>query len=160
MATDWNVHWVPGGPGVASQPSLSPMKAISRLEPTGSNATKCSCQVSARSVERKSRAPATSAHTTLADGALSCAKLGSAIGVAETVGEGAADAVEAGAVLGDGGAVEALDAGGGVAQALSSARSAAGMTARFILNTYSACAGNQRQRVSASTQKAYTPASS
>src|SRR5437867_7234174 len=159
MATDWNVHWVPGGPGVASQPSLSPMKAISRLEPTGSNATECSCQVSARSVERKSRAPATSDLTTLAHGALSCAKLGSAIGVDETVGEGAAGAVVPGAVLGDGGAVEALDAGGGAAQAASSASSAAGMTARCILNTYSVCAGNQCQRVSACTQKAYTRAS-
>src|SRR2546428_1050235 len=117
MATDWNVHWVPGGPGVASQPSLSPIKAISRLEPTGSNATKCSCQVSARSVERKSRAPATSAHTTLADGALSCAKLGSAIGVAETVGEGAADAVEAGARVGRGGGAAAPRRAGGGAPA-------------------------------------------
>ena len=70
------------------------------------------------------------------DGAFNCAKLGSAIGVAETVGDGDAGAVEAGAVLGDGGAVEALDAGGGAAQALSSASSAAGMTARRILNTY------------------------
>src|SRR5437867_9902011 len=141
MPTDWNVHWVPGEPGVASQPSLSPMKAISRLEPTGSNATKCSCQVSARSVERKSRAPATSAHSTLADGALSCATLGSAIGVDDTVGEGAAGVDLRGGGLGDKKTVEALDAGGGVMQAVSSASSTAGMAARCILNTYSVCAG-------------------
>src|ERR1700687_708450 len=127
MPTDWNVHWVPGDPGVASQPSASLTKAISRFGPGGSSAADRSCQPSPRSVERKSRTPATSAHTTLPDGALSCAVLGSVIGVTATVGDGDAVAVPVGVALADGGTVVAVEAGGGAAQAVSSVSSTARM---------------------------------
>ena len=55
-------------------------------------------------------------------------------------------------------------AGAGVVQTFMArgrgeALSAAGMRARRIWNMYSVCDGNPRQRVSASTQKAYTRAS-
>jgi hypothetical protein len=57
--------------------------------------------VSPRSEERKSRVPATSAHTTFADGALSCAVVGSGIGLDEANAVGVGVAVVATAV-GDG----------------------------------------------------------
>jgi hypothetical protein len=136
MPTDWNVHCVPGWPGVASQPSLSLMKAISRLGPSGSSAADRSCQVSPRSVERKSRLPATSAHTTFAEGALSWAVLGSVIGVAETVGEGAGEVVGARVALAEGGAVVGVEVAGGAAQALKRTSRAAMTNDRDIRNMY------------------------
>src|SRR3979409_2444345 len=90
-------------------PSVNETSTVPR--PVGSGR---STQVSPRSDERKRRVPATSAHTTVPDGALSCAMLGSVMGVGATVGEG--DAVADGVALADGGAVVALDAGGGAAQ--------------------------------------------
>jgi hypothetical protein len=66
-----------------------------------------SAQVSPRSVERKSRVPAMSAHTTVPDGALSCATLGNGIGVddgelvgAEVVATAVGDGVGEGAAFG------------------------------------------------------------
>jgi hypothetical protein len=49
--------------------------------------TERSTQVSPRSDERKRRVPATSAQTTVPDGALSCAMVGSVIGDGDAVGE-------------------------------------------------------------------------
>jgi hypothetical protein len=72
---------------------------------------------------------------------LSCTKLGSVIGVAEVVGDGEALGVDAGAVLADGGAVVALDAGGGAVQALKSVSSAGRMRVQRIRNMYSICDG-------------------
>ena len=59
IAIDWLWHCVPGEPVCASHPSWSSMKAISGL--TGCAGSGRSCQVSPRSVLRKSRVPATSA---------------------------------------------------------------------------------------------------
>lgn len=58
--------------------------------------------------------------------------LGKVISVAELVGEGDGDDVDVGVVLADGGAVEALDAAGGAAQAVKSPTSAAAMRVRGI----------------------------
>jgi hypothetical protein len=56
----------------------------------------CSCHVSPRSADRNNREFATSAQTTLADGALSCATFGSGMSVADAA--GAVVAVGAGVV--------------------------------------------------------------
>ena len=95
------------------------MNEMSRLTAIGSSAAERSCQVSPRSVERNSRLPATSAHTTFAAGALSSAVFGIGIGVAEETGPLEADALAAGdavtvadgALLGDGDALGAFEAG-------------------------------------------------
>ena len=94
------------------------MNAISRPKASGSSDAERSCHVSPRSVERKSRLPATSAQTTFAEGALSCAVFGIGIGVAEgpvavdAAAVGAAVTVADGTLLGDGDALAALEAGG------------------------------------------------
>lgn len=79
---------------------------------------------------------------------MSCAKVGSVMGAAETIGEGDPVGVDAGAVLSDGGAVVALDVGGGGVQAVKSTSSAATMKVRGIRIMYSVCDGKLCQRVS------------
>src|SRR2546427_10689328 len=87
-------HGPAGEPGLSRNPFVSSAKEISMSASPGGIVR--SSHVSPRVEERKSRVPATSAHTTVPDGAFNCAKLGSAIGVAEMVGDGDAGAVEAG----------------------------------------------------------------
>src|SRR6266550_7692274 len=87
------------------RPFVSSANATSTLAtPVGSER---STHVSPRSDERKRRAPATSAHTTVPDGALSCAMLG------RVIGDGDGDAVG----VGDGAAVVAVAVGEGVGEA-------------------------------------------
>lgn len=75
----WAWHWVAGDPTNESQPSLSSTNAISGLTACGGSG-RCS-QPPPRSVERKRKSWATSAHTTFAEGALSWTKVGWGIGI-------------------------------------------------------------------------------
>ena len=114
------------------------MNAI-RFCPSGSVRTGRSSQLSPRSLDRKSRVRSTKAHTTFLEGALSCAKLGSVIGVADTVSDGDTVGVGAWAGLADGGVVVALDTGGGAAQAAISSTAAIGAQRSQSVNPV--CAG-------------------
>src|SRR5438445_142901 len=89
---------VPGSPEMSRKPSRSLTNA--KVSGPGTRGSARSSHASPRSVERKRRVPATSAHTSGPDGALSCANDGSAIGEGdgEVVGVGAGAAVVATAV--------------------------------------------------------------
>src|SRR5439155_14577025 len=87
------MHCVAGDPADRSQPSRSLVKVMSV---GGTGGRRRSSQVAPRSAERKSRVPATRAHTRSPDGALSVANDGSGIGVCDAVADACAEAVTLG----------------------------------------------------------------
>src|SRR4029079_3113222 len=74
----------PTDPSGASQPSWSSMKDRSVMGVSSGGFS--SCQVSPRSVDRKSRLFATSAQTPFPEGALSCATFGNGMRLGDAVG--------------------------------------------------------------------------
>jgi hypothetical protein len=102
------------------------MKEIIGLRAVGGSER--SSHVPPRSLERKSREPATSTHATFDEGASTWATLGSAIGVGVAVGLGVALAVALGDALGD--AVAGVPVGVGVGVAADGWHAAATMSAK------------------------------